>query len=270
MKLGTCITLLAFCTVAVAADEDNDGSQPKIYSAAANEVNDGSQPKIYSDISPKAQEDAMKYGGFKLLAGLCYSMSSFEASIPGGSCNTKKDFSAFRIAFGVSGSKVFRKKFLGGLSLTVDMFGSKTKNDGWNGLNADYSNLRGPIYRSYGNLNGSLKVPSINLEFATQFAYIFKKYASYAFLKLGLAREEGTYCYKAGAVEIGKVKAIGLVPLIGVGGGKNLNQKFGVMFEINLPVRKKVKKNFDSVEQEIKLGRKTIRLLGTYAAKLSF
>lgn len=249
-----CLAFITFCTEVMA-----DG-----------EVNNDYQPKTYADISQKAQENAMKYDGFKTFAGLCYSATSFKASVEGGSSNTQKDFNVFMFTFGLSGSKIFKQNFLAGVSLATDICSSKKKESGWDGLNADYNAIRGPVHSARGKLNGELKIPSINFELALQLAYIFKKLTSYAFLKLGASRIEGTYCYNAGGNEVGKVKAVGFVPLIGLGGGKNFNNKFGAVIEVNFPICKTIKKNTDFTEHKIKLGKKTIRLLGTYSAKLSF
>ena len=76
----------------------------------------------------------------------------------------------------------------------------------------------------------------------------------------------------ADSIKFESVKAVKLIPTLGIGGFKRFNKKFGVSFEWNFPVMKreneKVLTNLQgegsSLEHRVKMGRSTIRVLATY------
>ena len=80
------------------------------------------EPTVYVDVSKKAQEEATKYDGPKLLAGLSYSWVSFQASVTNGLKSTKKEVNNFMLTVGVDYSKKLKKKFLAGMCVIADVW----------------------------------------------------------------------------------------------------------------------------------------------------
>lgn len=221
------------------------------------------EPTVYVDVSKKAQEEATKYDGPKLLAGLSYSWVSFQASVTNGLKSTKKEVNNFMLTVGVDYSKKLKKKFLAGMCVIADVWKGQKKTGSWSDMNNDYNTFRGPTFNAFGERHAELTTANIIPEVSLRGGYLFKQLKSAAFVKAGIQRVEGTYRYRAGLHETSKVKALAWVPLIGIGGEKRINKKFGVRMELNFPLNRTVKKYNDLVEHQTKMGRRTVRLMGT-------
>ncbi len=223
------------------------------------------QPKVYADITKQAQEQAVKYDGIKLLFGLGYSFADFNASLTDRNNNTKNSMNHFMLTIGCDYSKALKHNIILGASLLMDIWKKQKKSNYWSGLNADYDSVRGHLYG--GNKDGDVQNSSLIPEISLKAGYIFKSLKSYAGIKLGVIRLEGTYRYRVNNYEISSTKYNGFTPFFGFVAFKNINNKFGVMIEINKSLNKKSKRSFDSVEQQTKMNSTTVRILGTIQMK---
>ena len=228
-----------------------------------------SGPEIYSDISKKAQQNAVKYDGLKILGGLTYSMASFNATIRTGSSRTKQDVNNFMLTIGLDYSKKFKKNFIVGGVFLLDCWRPQKKSGDMQIFNYDYyDRILSSWGTSYNTYSGELKTPCMTPEVAIKGGYIFKNMGTIAFLKLGLQRMKASYTYYVDGMKISSLNAIKYIPLIGVGGHKRFNKKLGVSLELNFPIRKEYEGTTDygtTTHHKIKMGRTTVRVLATYS-----
>lgn len=230
---------------------------------------DDSGPEIYSDISKKAQQNAVRHDGFKVVGGITYSMASFNATIRSGSSRTKQDINNLMLTFGLDYSKKFKKNFIIGGVFLLDLWKTQKKSGDMQIFNYDYYDRTLASWgTSYSTYSGELKTPCITPELALKGGYIFKNMGTIAFLKLGLQRMKAEYTYYVDGKKISSVKAIKYIPLIGIGGHKRFNKKLGVSFELNFPIKREHKGEISygtTVQHRVKMGRTTIRVLATYS-----
>ncbi len=246
---GVCLGLIAFN--AMAQNEDD--------------TNDGFHAKVYSDVSKKAQQNAIKYDGWKILGGLTYSMSMFSAGAKGSVVYTENNINNFMLTFGLDYSKRFRKRFLLGAVGLLDIWKAQRKGGDWQDFNYEYYSRVGPNYWNYGTLDGGLKTQSIIPEFAVKGGYIFRRMGTVVYLKAGAQYMRCEYVYTNSGLEVCSYEVVKFVPLIGFGGQKRLNKKFGIAFELNFPFKRDYEKTIDNLTHRVKVGRKTIRVLVTYS-----
>ena len=228
-----------------------------------------SGPEIYSDISKKAQQNAVKYDGLKILGGLTYSMASFNATIRTGSNRTKQDVNNFMFSVGLDYSKKFKKNFIVGGTFLLDFWKAQKKSGDMQIFNYDYYDrilsTWGPEYSTY---SGELKTPCMTPEISIKGGYIFRNMGTIAFLKLGAQRMKAEYTYYVDGMKISSVNAIKYIPLFGIGGHKRFNKKLGVSLELNFPLRREhegVINSGSTIYHKTKMGRTTVRVLATYS-----
>ena len=174
MKFANCFCLgLLFCDV---------------FAQGGNTSWDDSGPEIYSDISKKAQQNAIKYDGLKILGGLTYSMASFDATIRTGLTRSKQNIDNFMLSVGLDYSKKFKKSFIIGGMFLLDFWKSQRKEGDMQIFNYDYYDRTlsswGPEYSTY---SGELKTPCMTPELAIKGGYIFRNMGTIAFFKAGSA-----------------------------------------------------------------------------------
>lgn len=234
--------------------------------------NNSSSPDVYIDISKKAQLNSIKYDGWKFVNGLSYSMSNFKATITGGSSNTEQNINNFMLTTGIEWSKKFQRRFIIGVSLLADIWKTQKKTGDWQVFNYDFYDTLWSSYIHLGSLDGELKNSIIVPELSVKGGYIFRNMGTVAFLKLGLQYIRGEYSYLNEGLNIASAKAIKLIPVIGIGGYRRLNKKWGISLEMNFPFRRETEKTItnlgnklETINHKIKMGRKSIRVLATYS-----
>jgi len=249
----SCICLLVFSVLA----EGNNGS------------GNGAGPEVYIDVSKRARQNAVKLDGLKLLGGLTYDMSTFNATIRTGSHSTKQSINNLNLTIGLDYSKKFKKNFIVGGTLLMDFWKAQKKRGDMQIFNYDYYDRTINSWGSLGsNFSGELKKPCMTPEISIKGGYIFRNMGTIAFLKLGVQRMQAEYVYYVDGKKISSVNAIKYIPLFGIGGYKRFNKKLGVSLELNFPYRKECEKmtNYgDTLYHKIKMGRTTIRALATYS-----
>lgn len=230
---------------------------------------DDSGPEVYIDVSKRAQQNAVKYDGLKLLGGLTYSMSSLNATIKTGANRTKKDMNNFMFTLGIDYSKKFRKNFIVGGTFLLDFWKAQKETGDMQVFNYDYYDrlLNSSYYSSFNTLSGELKMPCMTPEISIKGGYIFRNMGTIAFLKLGVQRMQAKYVYYVDGHQISSINAIKYVPLFGIGGHKRFNKKLGVSFEVNFPYKRECEKatEYPTLYHKIKMGRTTVRVLATYS-----
>lgn len=240
-----------------------------VSAAAGSSSWEDSGPEIYSDISQKAQQNAVKYDGWKILGGLSYSMSSFNATIRTGSSRTKQSMDNFMLSVGIDYSKKFKKRFIIGGTFLLDFWKSQKNSGDMQIFNYDYYDRNVESWgSSYNNFSGELKVPCMIPEISLKGGYIFRNMGTIAFLKLGVQRMQAEYTYYVDGIRISSVNAIKYIPLIGIGGHKRFNKKWGVSFELNVPYKREYEGETDygsKMYHKVKMGRTTVRVLATYS-----
>jgi len=233
---------------------------------------DGSSPDVYMDISKRAQQNAIRYDGWKIVGGLTYSMPSFQATIKGSSLKTEQTLNNFMVTMGVEWSKKIKKKFLIGASVSADIWRTQEKKGEWQEFN--YAFYESPNAQSYitknDSLDGRLKMSSIIPELSVRGGYIFRNFETVAFLKVGAQYMQANYRYALSGHEICSAKAVKLIPIIGIGGYKRYNKKLGFSLELNFPFKRDTEQTLNDVGggtviHKIKMGRKTVRILATYS-----
>lgn len=229
----------------------------------------GLSPEVYSDISRRAQQNAMKFDGWKLVGGLTYGMSSFYASIRTGSKQTKQNINDFMLTGGVDYSRKIKKNFIIGGAFLLDFWKSQKKTGDMQIFNYDYyARLLDTYYSSSLNtLSGELKMPSFLPELSVRGGYIFQNMGTIAYLKLGLQRIKAKYTYYVDGHQISSLNAIRYIPIFGIGGYKRWSKKFGISFELSLPYKREYEGTTENptLRHKIKMGRSTIRVLVTYS-----
>ncbi len=247
-----CLNLLVF---AVFAEESGDSWE-------------SSSPEIYSDISRKAQQNAVKYDGWKVVGGLTYSMSSFSSTIRTGSNNTKQNMDNFMLTVGIDYSKKLKKRFIIGGEFLLDFWKSQKKSGDMQIFSYDYyDRILQSWGTSYNTFSGDLKIPCMMPELSLKGGYIFRNMGTVVFLKLGAQRMQAEYRYYVDGKQISSINAIRYIPMFGIGGHKRFNKKLGVSFELNFPYRRECEKVTDNptLYHRVKLGRTTVRILATYS-----
>lgn len=231
-----------------------------------------SSPDVYIDVSKKAQLNAIKYDGWKFIGGLNYSMSNFKATITGGFKNTEQNVNNFMLTTGIEWSKKFQRRFIIGVSLLADIWKAQKKTGDWQIFNYDFYDRLCNSYIYSGSLDGELKSSCIIPELSVKGGYIFRNMGTIAFLKLGLQYIQGEYSYLNAGLNIASAKAIKIIPLIGIGGYRRFNKKWGMSLEVNFPFRRETEKTLknlgeklETFNHKIKMGRKSIRILATYS-----
>ncbi len=246
---------------------------------------DDSRPEIYIDISRRAQLNAIKFDGWKIVAGLSYSMASFEASIKQDPGTTEKTLNNFMLTAGVDYSKKFKNKYLLGVSVLADFWKAQKKTGDWQAINLTFHNALFNKYKdTYETFGGEIKIPCIIPEAAIKGGYIFRNLGSVAFIKLGMQYMQAEYIYLADSIKFESVKAVKLIPMLGIGGFKRFNKKFGISFEWNFPLVKSYNEKTitytyqpkkedgtndgdpvsGSLLHRVKMGRSTVRVFATY------
>lgn len=240
-----------------------------VFAQGGNTFGDDSGPEIYADISKKAQQNAIKYDGLKILGGLTYSMASFDATIRTGSSRTKQNVNNFMLTLGLDYSKKFKKSFIVGGMFLLDFWKAQKKSGDMQIFNYDYYDRNLVSWASlYNTLSGELKTPCMTPELAIKGGYIFRNMGTIAFLKLGVQRMKAEYIYYVDGIKISSVKAIKYIPLFGIGGHKRFNKKLGVSFELNFPFKREYEGETDygsKIYHKVKMGRTTVRVLATYS-----
>jgi len=233
---------------------------------------DDSSPEVYIDVSKRAQQNAVKYDGWKIVGGLTYSMPSFQATIKGSSLKTEQTMNNFMLTAGIEWSKKIKKKFIIGASVLADIWKTQEKTGEWQEFN--YAFYDSPNAQSYikGNesLDGRLKMSSIVPEISVRGGYIFRNFETIAFVKVGAQYMQANYRYALSGHEICSAKAVRLVPIFGIGGYKRYNKKLGFSLELNFPFKRDTEQTLNdigggTVIHKIKMGRKTLRVLATYS-----
>ncbi len=238
---------------------------------------DNSGPEIYLDISKRARLNATRFDGGRLIVGLSYSMASFEACTKTTPGITERSLNNFMLTAGVDYSKKFKNKYLLGVSVLADFWKAQKKTGDWQAINKSFHDDLFAYYNEkYENFvpEGELKIPSIIPEIAVKVGYIFRNLGTVAFLKLGMQYMQAEYIYlnATDGIKIDSVKAVKLIPLLGIGGFKRFNKKFGISFEWNFSLFEKESQKIlsniqgegSSLEHRVKMGRSTIRILATY------
>jgi len=244
---------------------------------AASAIDD-SKPEVYIDISKRAQLNAIRFDGWKLIAGLAYSMASFEACTKTTPGTTERSLNNFMLTTGFDYSKKFKNKYLFGVSVLADFWKAQKKAGDWQAINKSFhDDLFAHYSEKYPGIapEGTIKIPSIVPEVAIKGGYIFRNLGTVAFIKLGMQYMQAEYIYSnaTDGIKIDSVKAVKLIPLLGIGGFRRFNKKFGISFEWSFPLFKaenqKILLNIQgegsSLEHRVKMGRSTIRILGTYS-----
>lgn len=240
---------------------------------------DDSRPEVYIDISRRAQLNAIRFDGWKLIGGIAYSMASFEACTKTTPATTERSLNNFMLTAGVDYSKKFKNKYLLGVSVLADFWKAQKKNGDWKAINQSYDTDLKDVY-NYKNMAGEIKIPFVIPEIAVKGGYIFRNLGTVAFIKLGAQYLQSEYIYFGDGVKVDSVKNIKLIPTLGIGGFKRFNKKFGISFEWNFPLFKSynektitypIKDPDDgnktiegSLIHRVKMGRSTIRVLATY------
>lgn len=233
---------------------------------------DDSSPEIYVDVSKRAQQNAVKYDGWKIVGGLTYSMPDFCATIKGSSVKTEQTLNNFMVTAGVEWSRKIKKKFIIGAWALADIWKTQEKTGDWQTFN--YAFYDSPNAQSYiiGNnsLDGRLKMSSIIPEISVRGGYIFRNLETVAFIKLGAQYMQANYRYALSGHEICSAKAVKLIPIFGIGGYKRYNKKWGFSLELNFPFKRDTEQTLSdigggTVIHKIKMGRKSIRVLATYS-----
>ncbi|MDR1983028.1 MAG: hypothetical protein LBQ08_04525, partial [Holosporaceae bacterium] len=140
----------------------------------------------------------------------------------------------------------------------------KNQKDGaWKDLNNEYYAQHGQIYLGdkTGKLESNALCPGINL----RCGYIFPKYESMVFLKIGISKVNGKYYYNSGGAEVCNVNVNAFVPSIGVGVEKKINRKWGASLEANLPMKRNTKNIRDNIEHKTRVGCTDLRLMAIYS-----
>lgn len=241
---------------------------------------DDSRPEVYIDISRRAQLNAVRFDGWKLVAGLAYSMASFEACTKTTPATTERSLNNFMLTAGVDYSKKFKNKYLLGVSVLADFWKAQKKTGDWKAINQSYdTEMEGKHSYSDKNMAGEIKIPFIIPEIAVKGGYIFRNLGTVAFIKLGAQYLQSEYIYYGDGIKFDSVKNIKLIPTLGIGGFKRFNKKFGISFEWNFPLFKSYNEKIIThtytptgqsepttinITHRVKMGRSTIRVLATY------
>lgn len=233
---------------------------------------DGSGPSVYADISKRAQQNAVRYDGWKVVGGLCYSNSSFQATIKSGTTNTDRRIINFMLTAGIDWSKKFARRFIFGATFVTDIGKAQATTGEWQEFNYDLNERLYDDYSPNGSLDCTLKTPCITPEFSVKGGYIFPNIKSVVFLKLGLQYMYSEYFYSNQGSDVCSVKAIKLVPFLGLCGYRRLNKKLGVSLEFNFPFRRDSEKTLrdvgsgeDPLHHKVRMGRTSVRLYLTYS-----
>ena len=229
----------------------------------------GSSPEVYIDVSKKAQQNALKHDGMRIMGGLTYSMSSFNATIRTGSRRTKQSMNNFMLTLGIDYSKKFKKNFILGITLLLDFWKAQKKTGDMQIFNYDYYDRSQSTWANlFNTLSGELKIPCIIPEISLKGGYIFHNLGTVAFLKLGAQRLQAEYTYYVDGKRISSVNATKFIPLFGIGGHKRFNKKWGVSVEVNFPFKREHEgiTDYGNVTyHKIRMGRTTVRVLATYS-----
>lgn len=221
---------------------------------------DDIQPEVYVDISEKAQQDAVKYDGWRVIAGGSYLWSFFEASC--GTNNTKRSLNSFVLTLGVEKAKKFMGKFIGALNAMVSIRKSQKEDGDWSQFNADYLALRGAAYS--GNKWATCKTNSAIPEINFRAGYILKRYKIVGYIILGVARSSVVYEYYAEGLTPAKVTSAVFLPKFGIGAEMKINKKWGVACEWATTFSRSSNKNVDAANHQTKSGMSLVRLMVSF------
>ena len=101
---------------------------------------DDSRPEVYIDISRRAQLNAIRFDGWKIIGGVAYSMASFEACTKTTPATTERSLNNFMLIAGVDYSKKFKNKYLLGVSVLADFWKAQKKTGDWQAINQSFHN----------------------------------------------------------------------------------------------------------------------------------
>jgi hypothetical protein len=221
------------------------------------------ESKVYADISEAAQDAAVSFGGIRALLGISLLFQKFFASIGNKDNFTENTMNVFGISTGMEYAKEFRYGFLVAINFGADISQKGKKEDSWNALNREYETQRGAIHG--GIRTGKFESDVFSPYIAIKGGYLLPRYKSVIFVKIGASQVGGIYHYKQDENIVCNVGVKALVPSIGIGVERKMNNKFGISLEANLPIKKIIKRQEDNVEHKIKVGNVSIRLLATYS-----
>jgi hypothetical protein len=226
-------------------------------------VSGESQPRVYADISKSAQENAVSFDGIRGIFGVHFMFPKFGASIAERGNFTEHNFNIVGVNAGVGYSKSFRKNFLLAIDIGTDICKKGKKEGDWNTLNREYERERGGVY--HGERSGKFESSPLLPNIALKCGYLFLNFKSVVFAKVSVSKVSGTYYYMRNGAKVCNADVSVYVPSIGVGIERKINKKWGASLEANMAIKRAAKKTEDGVEHKVRVGRKDLRIMGTYS-----